>query len=133
MARGVASTESDGSQKENTDSFAPRIKTEKINNKGKGRAPQRIESDDEEDEVLQQTQLGVSDVEEDAEGENNSDLEGQSSPKGRKRARANTQGDARPLVANGSINGKAKKDPTTLPRDTDGYVKITHNTSFLMY
>lgn len=120
MVRRAASTLTAESQKENSGGAnTSAVKAEKMNGSSKDRRA-RVESEDEEDEVLQQTQSGVYEDEED-EGlaEEANDAEGGGSPKGRKRARANTQGDARPL---GETKGKAKAEPKTLPRDVDGYV-----------
>lgn len=51
-----------------------------------------------------------------AEEEDEEEEEGSGSPKGRKRARANTLGDSRPT--DGEMKGKKKA--VTLPRDVDG-------------
>ncbi|KAI0787066.1 P-loop containing nucleoside triphosphate hydrolase protein [Irpex lacteus] len=109
MARRPVSTSSNGSQEG----------AENVN--GKSRAVDDVGSDDEEEEVLRQTQAGTYD-DDDAEGDGvqeADEAEGEGSPKGRKRARANTQGDARP---SGVDSIKAKIEPTTLPRDVDGYI-----------
>ena len=71
--------------------------------------PQGAEVDEEQD-----TSGGDNDEEEDGE-------EG-GSPKGRKRARANTLGDSRPTDG----HFKEKKKGVTLPRDVDGYANLCH-------
>ena len=59
---------------------------------------------------------------EDAEGEDDAEDDAEQSPKGRKRARANTQGDARPTAG----PSKPEKRGQTLPRDEDGYVCLVY-------
>lgn len=116
MARRPASTSSNDSQE-----GSPDISNSAENVNGKSRAVDDVGSDDEEEEVLRQTQAGTYD-DDDAEGDGvqeADEAEGEGSPKGRKRARANTQGDARP---SGVDSIKAKIEPTTLPRDVDGFV-----------
>lgn len=125
MVRRPSSTSISASQDEGSSSRdSHTIKAEKTNSKGKSR---RVESDEEEEEVLQQTQHGVYDDDDDdgdedgfGVGDEPDDAEGEGSPKGRKRARVNTEGDARP--SRGDTKGKAKVEPMTLPRDVDGCV-----------
>lgn len=126
MARKLASPVSESSQKENTGLRAPRQPVSgKAKGKGVARAV-RVESDEEDDMAQNGTQGGDAEEEgvrteeeEDAEAE-----EEEGSPKGRKRARANTLGDARPSQSD--IKGKVKMEPKTLPRDDDGYAVFVY-------
>ncbi|RPD67470.1 P-loop containing nucleoside triphosphate hydrolase protein [Lentinus tigrinus ALCF2SS1-7] len=54
----------------------------------------------------------------DAEGEQDEDEDAEQSPKGRKRARINDEGDSRPTDG----GPKAEKRGQTLPRDVDGFI-----------
>ena len=84
--------------------------------------PRRAEpssSDEEEEAEPNGTQEDEEEEAEDAEeGDEEEDQEEGGSPKGKKRARANTIGDSRPSQPD--TKGKAKMEPKTLPRDEDG-------------
>lgn len=82
-----------------------KVKEEPKRDKGKRRAETEPEDDD-----------GAEGAGDDERDEENDDEEG-GSPKGRKRARANTNGDSRPAGEDAP-----KKRVTTLPRDVDGCV-----------
>ncbi|GJE87507.1 structural maintenance of chromosomes protein [Phanerochaete sordida] len=115
MVRKATSPSSAGSHKENA-GVAAREQTKAAKNRG-GRRAGRVESDDEEDgpEPAQDHDENA----EDEGGEEDEDEEdGEGSPKGRKRARVNTEGDARPV----DLKGKGKAEPKTLPRDEDGFL-----------
>lgn len=124
MVRRAASSTTEDSLKENsglpphTNGKGKETKRERGLSNGKSVA-RRVQTDDEdmqEDNGDQaEEQGGGVDAEEDAEGEED-DEQGAGSPKGRKRARANTNGDARP---SGS-KVKDEKRAVTLPRDVDG-------------
>lgn len=119
MARKLASPVSEGSQKENANVYArEEAATDKKNGKSARRAA-RIESD-EEDEA-EDNGAEEEEASEQEEQDEEQDEEGEGSPKGRKRARANTVGDSRPSQPD--LKGKAKMEPKTLPRDADGYVR----------
>ncbi|THH29882.1 hypothetical protein EUX98_g4315 [Antrodiella citrinella] len=126
MVRRAASSTTEDSLKENsglpphTKGKGKETKRERGLSNGKSVA-RRVQSDDEnmqEDNGDQAGEQGEDvDAEEDAEGEED-DEQGAGSPKGRKRARANTNGDARP---SGS-KVKDEKRAVTLPRDVDGFI-----------
>ncbi|CCM05532.1 uncharacterized protein FIBRA_07758 [Fibroporia radiculosa] len=124
MARRVLSHNTDDSQKENSAPNRDRGKTEQPNQrrmaKGKETARRRVDSEEEHDaldaEEYDQGEVDAEDGEEEAEGD---DDEEDASPKGRKRARANTVGDSRPAV---SPKPEKKERIQTLPRDTDGFI-----------
>ena len=85
------------------------------------RAEKRVSVDDflfnSDDEVWVSGEMAAAAADED---DNDEDEEG-GSPKGRKRARANTQGDAH--ASQVDVKGKMKEEVKTLPRDDDGWVK----------
>ncbi|KAI0340832.1 P-loop containing nucleoside triphosphate hydrolase protein [Trametopsis cervina] len=112
MVRRAASTSTDNSQ--NGSSSVP-TRSQRVK---RMRLSQPNESDDEEAEVLQQTQGGVYDDDGEEEQVDGDDAEAEGSSKGRKRARANTQGDA----SGSNYKGKAKAEHKTLPRGADGYI-----------
>ncbi|KIP10370.1 hypothetical protein PHLGIDRAFT_101267 [Phlebiopsis gigantea 11061_1 CR5-6] len=119
MARKLASPVSEGSQKENSNVYArEEAATDKKNAKSARRAA-RIESDEEDEPEFNAAGEG-DEEEQEEEDEGQEDDEG--SPKGRKRARANTIGDSRPSQPDIKGKGKAKTEPKTLPRDDDGFI-----------
>ena len=127
MTRRASSDATNDSLKENTD-FNARTKADKAKqgkatrNARAARVEEQHEDEDsrvpgEDDAGEGETQDGEYDEDEGAEGDEDGQDGG--SPKGRKRARANSIGDSHP---SGSKKGKAKAEPKTLPRDVDGYV-----------
>lgn len=60
------------------------------------------------------------DDDDDAQGEQDEEEDAEHSPKGRKRARINDEGDSRPTDG----GPKVEKRGQTLPRDVDGYVSL---------
>ena len=116
MARKHASPVSESSQKENADF---RARGQPISEKVKGKSAQRTALREEVDaggeldhnEASGEEKEGDQGEEEEVEQE---EEEEEGSPKGRKRARANTLGDARPSQL------EVKTEPKTLPRDLDG-------------
>ena len=127
MVRRAASSATDDSLKENSG-----IPPSPVNGKVKREkglrntrtSSRRVQSDDEaaqDDDAMQDDDAeGEHDEEEQGEQEGeDGENQGQGSPKGRKRARANTNGDAHP---SGSSVKLEKKRQVTLPRDVDGYV-----------
>ncbi|KII94777.1 hypothetical protein PLICRDRAFT_128007 [Plicaturopsis crispa FD-325 SS-3] len=103
------------SQKENS-GVSSRVKTEKVKTervkqeKTRESKKARVETEDEED----------AEGEDDAQDGEEDDEEGGGSPKGRKRARVNDDGDSRP--SNGEGSGAARTRTKTLPRDEDGFI-----------
>ena len=123
MARRAVSHDSNDSLKENNGlpSSANNTSSSKASSKGK-RAAMRDHHDadgiDEEDAAME-------DDEQDAQGEADEEEEeddAEQSPKGRKRARANTLGEAHPTAG----PSKPEKRGQTLPRDDDGYVYLSN-------
>jgi len=82
----------------------PTVKQEKVKGKGKARRIEPEAADEEPDNTQ-----AVDNTDADADIEGDSDNE-DGSPRSRKRARANTEGDAVPF----------REQVTTLPRDDDG-------------
>ena len=133
MVRKATSPSSVGSQKENTGVDArEQMKSMKDKAKSARRAAGRVGSDeaeqpeatqdydeklDEEVEQPKATQDYDEKLDEEDAEEDEQEEEGDGSPKGRKRVRVNTEGDARNI----DLKGKAKAGPKTLPRDDDGY------------
>lgn len=124
MARRGATTEERSSQEENNPPLSMKVKAEKVKDsakeegsskkhKGKQRAP--LDDAGQEHDLIDEEQ-------EDADGEEDSEGDEQDeggSPKGRKRARVNDNGDA--ISNNGEGSAQPRERITTLPRDTDGY------------
>ena len=112
-ATAAQSDEDTGSLKENVGpTRTPNGKKELSKAKGKGR---RVESDDDAGDDPHEQQ----DPEEDAEGEPDDapEEDGAGTPKGRKRARVNAEGDSIPSSPSKSaLAGRIQ----TLPRDEDG-------------
>ena len=133
MARRAVSHDSNDSLKENNGlpSSAINSGSSKTSSKGK-RAAMRdhhaaddVEDQDTAMEEDDQDAQGEEDEEgEDAEGEDEGEDDAGQSPKGRKRARANTQGDAHAYPSAGP--SKPEKRGQTLPRDEDGYVCLVY-------
>lgn len=125
MARKLASPVSESSQKENT---GPHARGQPVSWKAKGNGAARavrVESDEEDDMTQNGTQGGDAEEEDiKTEEEEDAEEEEEGSPKGRKRARANTLGDARPSQS--GIKSKVKMEPKTLPRDDDGYAVLVY-------
>lgn len=124
MARRAVSHDSNDSLKENNGLLSSAINSgsSKASAKGK-RAAMRDHhaADDVEDQdAAMEEDDQDAQGEEDGEGEEEDD-DAEQSPKGRKRARANTQGDARPTAG----PSKPEKRGQTLPRDEDGYVCLS--------
>lgn len=95
----------------------PEVKKEKA----KSRAA-RVESDEEDDGPIlnhfeEEKEEYIEDDDEEEEGEEEEEEDG-SSPKGRKRARANSFGDSLPSGSQAKV--KVKPEVKTLPRDEDG-------------
>lgn len=102
---------SDESHKENRGRIS-KNSADKPNMNGKARAA-RVDTDSDGEQVTPKRATNrdpVSDEEED-------DVEHRS-PRGNKRARANTNGDSRAVKSEGK--GKARLNPKVLQRDTDG-------------
>ncbi len=97
----------------------PEVKKEKA----KSRAA-RVESDEEDDGPIlnhfeEEKEEYIEDDDEEEEGEEEEEEEEDgSSPKGRKRARANSFGDSLPSGSQAKV--KVKPEVKTLPRDEDG-------------
>lgn len=92
--------------------------------KGKRRAA-RVDSDDDEaapdatqDFASTQDAYAIEDHKDDDDADDAGEDGDEGSPKGRKRARANTHGDAH--VSQVDVKGKVKEEVKTLPRDDDG-------------
>lgn len=126
MVRRAPSAATDDSLKEN--SGAPlksqRVKDDKAKaTRGRNARAARVETDEEEEDATQ-TRDGATNGQEEVLDASPDDeevaVDGAGSSKGRKRARANTQGDARP--SSSDSQDKVKAEPKTLPRDEDGCV-----------
>lgn len=86
--------------------------------KGKRRAA-RVDSDDDEAAPdATQDAYAIEDHKDDDDADDAGEDGDEGSPKGRKRARANTHGDAH--VSQVDVKGKVKEEDKTLPRDDDG-------------
>ena len=122
MARRAVSRDSSDSHKENTGlprtNGSSKSSTERVARGKRAVMRDHIEAEDEHEQDREDEQSedeGAVDADGDANGAEDED-DGEQSPKGRKRARANTMGDSRP-------SGSATKaEKRTLPRDVDGYV-----------
>ena len=122
MARRAVSHDSSDSHKENTGlprtNGSAKNPAERVARGKRAVMRDHVEAEDEHDQDREGEQT-EDDGEVDADGEANGaedEHDGEQSPKGRKRARANTMGDSRP-------SGSAQKaEKRTLPRDEDGYV-----------
>lgn len=132
MARRGAATAEPSSQEENNPPPSAKVKSEKVKDsakeegsskkhKGKQRAP--LDDAGQEHDTFNEE-------EDDAEGEEDFDGDEQDgSPKGRKRARVNDNGDA--ISNNGENSAQPRERIVTLPRDTDGYVISLCSLGFL--
>ncbi|PSR78324.1 hypothetical protein PHLCEN_2v7446 [Hermanssonia centrifuga] len=122
MVRRAPSAATDDSHKENTGVRSTRNKMPEVKKeKAKSRAA-RVESDEEDDgPILNHFEEEKEEyIEDDDEEEEEEEEEDGSSPKGRKRARANSFGDS--LPSGSQAKGKVKPEVKTLPRDEDGFI-----------
>jgi structural maintenance of chromosomes protein 5 len=131
MVRKATSPTSEGSQKENT-VVGTRDQPRLEKNKGKSaRRAARVGSDEEGEQsqdIMQQDD--TDEKKDDYEVPSEDEEGGQGSPRGRKRARANSFGEAR--LSQVDIKGKAKMEPNTLERDLDGYAHSVHLPTYFL-